>query len=1308
MSESTSDSPAGLQAPKPPALDDPGPITRRVMQVNVAHSNVRMHALISDPALWKYDIFIFSDPWWGKIGNARNDDDPFKHIYGSPATREWNIFLPPIDTQKNHPSVAVYVKKGRNITAEVIPDAPATRYYFTMNIRIGQLEFHLIPVYFHGKNHSHELRNFMSLPLTAQPTLICGDFNAQHSKLAGYEGAKVTSTAIGNEFMSWIEDNDLSVHNDLAEVTRIASSGNSASILDYTIANALLDSYDIISDWDISFPLSLGSDHGAITFRLRAHGPIMERETAEAFIIDGENKKPWVIAYKSYMSDSESIEEVQSTDDIEKLAQAMLDSMRKATSDTMELRKTSGGPPRAPWWSEECTHACADVVHARKVGNSPAECKALMSHLWYCIRTAKKKFYEKICSEASPDNIWDINQWYKGRKTYALPTLRRPDGTLAITSEQKAEVLHRTFFPPAPHPPVAASVESMPQRPLFEFPSISKQEIADNLEKCHNKSAPGAFGTNYRALKWAFKATPSAFVKLFNACLEHSYHPTCFRAALIAPIPKPNKHDRTAPKSYRPIALLETLSKLLEKIVAKRLTTMCGKLNLIRPEQFGGRDKSSCLDAGLSLIHDVHAAQAQKLSASIALMDISGYFNNIDHMTLTRIMTKLGFPEKYVKWLTCYLSDRKAVFRINGEVGNFFDLQNKGIPQGSPLSPIISSIYSTPLLQKISDEGIRAWAYIDDILILTTGASQEICIEKLQDDITTINEGLSDLGLWAENEKTELLHFAKGPHDMTKNLPLRMGDRAQDIVHPAGWVRWLGFFLDRRLNFKTHITKLATRAKSVLGGMQMLANTVRGLDVCHARTLVIACIMPILTYGSALWIHGRNARTHCKTLQVVQNTACRWITGSFRTAPTAALEHIAAIPPIAFRIKRACANYASKLRHLPAKAPVVTRLPPTFDTSRPEVAHPTPLSPINALANYTHPNAEFRTPYLILPWEGLKHLSDQIEITKSNGASSKEERKAYARGISQRLWEQEEDPHAITLFADGSSFVKNGSRKTGWGWVSYTQGMEVSRGGGALGPRATIYDAEAWALLLGLRHVLPYATRRGLKVVHILVDNAGLLQALLSRDPIGAPAPVDLITRCLIDFLKAHPEASLELTWVPAHQHIFGNERADRIAKAAAIRTPTPFFNRTTDYIKYKARKKLCKDWSQHWQQFRRTHPNAAASDHIRFPPRIKLHPFHKNPKCGRKLHAQLIRAITGHGRHGAYLFKIGSADTPGCHCGAPIQDIAHLFVDCPKYKRARKFLRGFSRTINLSHVFSDTEGLKAALKFLGQGNLDI
>ena len=62
------------------------------------------------------------------------------------------------------------------------------------------------------------------------------------------------------------------------------------------------------------------------------------------------------------------------------------------------------------------------------------------------------------------------------------------------------------------------------------------------------------------------------------------------------------------PRSYRPISLLECLGKLLEKLMAARITYEVGRFNLVPTNQFGGRDKSSVIDASLSLTHDIQAA----------------------------------------------------------------------------------------------------------------------------------------------------------------------------------------------------------------------------------------------------------------------------------------------------------------------------------------------------------------------------------------------------------------------------------------------------------------------------------------------------------------------------------------------------------------------------------------------------------------------------------------------------------------------------------------------------------------------------
>ncbi|KAB5590851.1 RNA-directed DNA polymerase from mobile element jockey [Ceratobasidium theobromae] len=717
--------------------------------------------------------------------------------------------------------------------------------------------------------------------------------------------------------------------------------GHAPSIIDFTIANGALFSMDIISDWDSSFAHSLDSDHATIFFTI--HAPHVSEHPANRFrfVIDPLMEGDWIAAFEHRVLELGLRDMITCSQEVEELASGLLSTCTWATEAVMESRPTQCKAPRAPWWNEDCSAACGRVVTAKEERMDRDEIRACTSHLWYCIRKAKRSFFDEICLTARPDNIWGINQWYRGRKSYGLPTLRGPDGTLTTTNLAKAKLLHNTFFPYMPVTPTGWSVESMAQNTELLFPTISKGEIAANLASCSNKSAPGAHGSNYRVL--------------YNAMLSFEYHPVCLKNALIAPIPKPNKFDFASPKAYRPISLLETLSKLFEKIMVARFTALSGLHGLIPPEQFGGKDMTSCMDAGLSLIHNIEGAWAGKKQVSITLLNISGYFNNIDHNLLVKCMQKMGYP---------------------AQVGAAFELQGRGIPQGSPLSPVFSSIFTTPMLTSLRARGVHVRAYIDDLCIFKQSDSQEGCIARLLEGTRATLEALMDMGLSTKRSKTELIHFAKNAREMTKNLPLLLGDKAKDIVRGANTVRWLGFFLDRRLNFKDHVSRMAMRAKCVLGGMRMLGNSLQGLSVYHARMLVQACIIPILTYSFALWFHGRNSKGHCKTLQTIQNIACQWASGSFRTAPTAVLEHVVAMPPIKFRIRRQCGNYSSKLCHLPSSSQVCTRLPQGFRTSLPELASTTRFSPINTLASYTSPEAEVVMPYLLMPWEGVKLLED--------------------------------------------------------------------------------------------------------------------------------------------------------------------------------------------------------------------------------------------------------------------------------------------------------------------------------------------
>jgi hypothetical protein len=116
---------------------------------------------------------------------------------------------------------------------------------------------------------------------------------------------------------------------------------------------------------------------------------------------------------------------------------------------------------------------------------------------------------------------------------------------------------------------------------------ITELEITDVLCPMSNKSALGPLGHNYKLVKWAFAANPTCLQTLFEACLHLGHHLKEWKLATIMVIPKLGKEDYSLPKCYHPVALLECLRKLLEKIIAKRLTHDISALHLIPTTQFG-------------------------------------------------------------------------------------------------------------------------------------------------------------------------------------------------------------------------------------------------------------------------------------------------------------------------------------------------------------------------------------------------------------------------------------------------------------------------------------------------------------------------------------------------------------------------------------------------------------------------------------------------------------------------------------------------------------------------------------------------
>ena len=184
-------------------------------------------------------------------------------------------------------------------------------------------------------------------------------------------------------------------------------------------------------------------------------------------------------------------------------------------------------------------------------------------------------------------------------------------------------------------------------------------------------------------------------------------------------IRKPGKKDYCDPKSYRPISLLNTLSKNMEFILARRISAIAELHHLLLITHCGGRKSSSTEHAIHLLLEQIHAGWKNNKVSSLLLLDVSGAFDNVNHQRLLWNIRELGYSESLVGWIASFLTGRTGRTCFNEGLMQPFDI-GSGIPQGSPLSPILWLLYNYKALQVAGDEALVT-GYIDDTCILVTG-----------------------------------------------------------------------------------------------------------------------------------------------------------------------------------------------------------------------------------------------------------------------------------------------------------------------------------------------------------------------------------------------------------------------------------------------------------------------------------------------------------------------------------------------------------------------------------------------------------
>jgi hypothetical protein len=156
--------------------------------------------------------------------------------------------------------------------------------------------------------------------------------------------------------------------------------------------------------------------------------------------------------------------------------------------------------------------------------------------------------------------------------------------------------------------------------------------------------------------------------------------PARWREAKIIVIPKPEKPDYTIPKAYRPISLLQTISKGLERIVAQRFLEYLERTGQLALTQFGARPRRSTEQALTILVEKIYDAWRATKVLSLVTFDVQGAYNGVNKEVLQQRLRKCGIPEFFVKWVYSFCSNCRASIAFNGFCSETADVTQPGLP----------------------------------------------------------------------------------------------------------------------------------------------------------------------------------------------------------------------------------------------------------------------------------------------------------------------------------------------------------------------------------------------------------------------------------------------------------------------------------------------------------------------------------------------------------------------------------------------------------------------------------------------------
>lgn len=383
----------------------------------------------------------------------------------------------------------------------------------------------------------------------------------------------------------------------------------------------------------------------------------------------------------------------------------------------------------------------------------------------------------------------------------------------------------------------------------FFLKPTTASEIQDVLKSLKNKLSAGIDGIPCQIVKKLPWNTLQILTHIFNLSFQSGTYITQFKLAKVKPLFK--RGDKTLTCNYRPISLLSSFSKILEKLMHNRLSNYFESKNLFHNAQFGFRPGFSTELAALYVSSSVASDIEANTNSMGVFLDLSKAFDTIDHKIMLSKLNFYGIRDAPLKWFKSYLSNRTQIVEVDNCLSNNTCTISHGVPQGSILGPMLFIIYINDLPNCL--ESSKSIIYADDTTLLFSESNKGQLYENANKDLKNLHNWLIANKLTLNVTKTKYLEFMSNKcKNRTNPNKIMIGNQTIDKVK-SKTISYLGIIFDENLTWKPHIEHVNTRVKQTLGAI----NKVRSyLNYNGLNILYHSMVLSVVKYGIPVWYHN--------------------------------------------------------------------------------------------------------------------------------------------------------------------------------------------------------------------------------------------------------------------------------------------------------------------------------------------------------------------------------------------------------------------------------------------------------------------